>query len=152
MNFAKRSLPTRQYLLYPALLGHHGSYPTGTRSIQTLPRSRCLWLPNCSTPIHSFLQYVYDIQDAPQPSGQFRCRGTDYQGTEAAQGSKYQIRPLFHCRYVHLDCCFGAWMEGLNPFDHLFDLRKFLAACLGGIFTGIALEIMLRKRMKRQKT
>ncbi|WP_044775559.1 DUF3278 domain-containing protein, partial [Streptococcus suis] len=44
---------------------------------------------------------------------------------------------------------FGAWMEGLNPFDHLFDLRKFLAACLGGIFTGIALEIMLRKRMKK---
>ncbi|HEL2052571.1 TPA: DUF3278 domain-containing protein [Streptococcus suis] len=44
---------------------------------------------------------------------------------------------------------FGAWMEGLNPLDHLFDLRKFLAACLGGIFTGIAIEIMLRKRMKK---
>ncbi|MBY5024040.1 MULTISPECIES: DUF3278 domain-containing protein [Streptococcus] len=44
---------------------------------------------------------------------------------------------------------FGAWMEGLNPFDHLFDLRKFLAACLGGIFTGIAIEITLRKRMKK---
>ncbi|HFI0160605.1 DUF3278 domain-containing protein [Streptococcus suis] len=44
---------------------------------------------------------------------------------------------------------FDAWMEGLNPLDHLFDLRKFLAACLGGIFTGIALEIMLRKRMKK---
>ncbi|HEL2591317.1 TPA: DUF3278 domain-containing protein [Streptococcus suis] len=44
---------------------------------------------------------------------------------------------------------FGAWMDGLNPLDHLFDLRKFLAACLGGIFTGIALEIMLRKRMKK---
>ncbi|HFU4500726.1 TPA: DUF3278 domain-containing protein [Streptococcus suis] len=44
---------------------------------------------------------------------------------------------------------FGAWMEGLNPLDHLFDLRKFLAACLGGLFTGIALEIMLRKRMKK---
>ncbi|NQN69136.1 DUF3278 domain-containing protein [Streptococcus suis] len=44
---------------------------------------------------------------------------------------------------------FGAWMEGLNPLDHLFDLRKFLAACLGGIFTGITLEIMLRKRMKK---
>lgn len=44
---------------------------------------------------------------------------------------------------------FEAWMEGLNPLDHLFDLRKFLAACLGGIFTGIALEIMLRKRMKK---
>ncbi|WP_105125129.1 DUF3278 domain-containing protein [Streptococcus suis] len=44
---------------------------------------------------------------------------------------------------------FGAWMDGLNPFDHLFDLRKFLAACLGGIFTGIAIEIMLRKRMKK---
>ncbi|MGQ7554923.1 DUF3278 domain-containing protein [Streptococcus suis] len=44
---------------------------------------------------------------------------------------------------------FGAWMEGLNPLDHLFDLRKFLAACLGGIFTGIALEIMLHKRMKK---
>ncbi|HFI0469445.1 TPA: DUF3278 domain-containing protein [Streptococcus suis] len=44
---------------------------------------------------------------------------------------------------------FGAWMEGLNPLDHLFDLRKFLAACLGGIFTGIALEIILRQRMKK---
>ncbi|HFI0647956.1 TPA: DUF3278 domain-containing protein [Streptococcus suis] len=44
---------------------------------------------------------------------------------------------------------FGAWMEGLNPLDQLFDLRKFLAACLGGVFTGIALEIMLRKRMKK---
>lgn len=44
---------------------------------------------------------------------------------------------------------FGAWMDGLDPLDHLFDLRKFLAACLGGIFTGIALEIMLRKRMKK---
>lgn len=44
---------------------------------------------------------------------------------------------------------FGAWMDGLNPFDHLFDLRKFLAACRGGVFTGIALEIMLRKRMKK---
>ncbi|HEL1584585.1 TPA: DUF3278 domain-containing protein [Streptococcus suis] len=44
---------------------------------------------------------------------------------------------------------FGAWMEGLNPLDHLFDLRKVLAACLGGVFTGIALEIMLRKRMKK---
>lgn len=44
---------------------------------------------------------------------------------------------------------FEAWMEGLNPLDHLFDLRKFLAACLGGIFTGIAFEIMIRKRMKK---
>ncbi|HEL2211467.1 TPA: DUF3278 domain-containing protein [Streptococcus suis] len=44
---------------------------------------------------------------------------------------------------------FKAWMEGLNPLDHLFDLRKFLAACLGGIFTGIAIEITLRKRMKK---
>ncbi|HEM4066292.1 TPA: DUF3278 domain-containing protein [Streptococcus suis] len=44
---------------------------------------------------------------------------------------------------------FGAWMEGLNPLDHLFDLRKFLAACLGGVFTGIAIEITLRKRMKK---
>ncbi|HEP1806656.1 TPA: DUF3278 domain-containing protein [Streptococcus suis] len=44
---------------------------------------------------------------------------------------------------------FGAWMEGLNPLDHLFDLRKFLAACLGGIFTGIAIEITIRKRMKK---
>ncbi|CYV96483.1 DUF3278 domain-containing protein [Streptococcus suis] len=44
---------------------------------------------------------------------------------------------------------FGDWMEGLNPLDHLFDLRKFLAACLGGIFTGIAIEITLRKRMKK---
>lgn len=44
---------------------------------------------------------------------------------------------------------FNAWMEGLNPLDHLFDLRKFLSACLGGIFTGIATEITLRKRMKK---
>ncbi|HEM6287763.1 TPA: DUF3278 domain-containing protein [Streptococcus suis] len=44
---------------------------------------------------------------------------------------------------------FGAWMEGLNPLDHLFDLRKFLAACLGGVFTGIAIEITLRKHMKK---
>ncbi|HEM6289229.1 TPA: DUF3278 domain-containing protein [Streptococcus suis] len=44
---------------------------------------------------------------------------------------------------------FAAWMEGLNPLDHLFDLRKFLAACLGGIFTGIAIKITLRKRMKK---
>lgn len=44
---------------------------------------------------------------------------------------------------------FGAWMEGLNPLDHLFDLRKFLSACLGGVFTGIAIEITLRKRMKK---
>ncbi|HEP1838042.1 TPA: DUF3278 domain-containing protein [Streptococcus suis] len=44
---------------------------------------------------------------------------------------------------------FEAWMDGLNPLDHLFDLRKFLSACLGGVFTGIALEIMLRKRMKK---
>ncbi len=47
MNFAKRSLPTRRYAL-SCSLGHHGSYPTGTRSIQTLPRSRCLWLPRYS--------------------------------------------------------------------------------------------------------
>ncbi|HFI0428103.1 TPA: DUF3278 domain-containing protein [Streptococcus suis] len=44
---------------------------------------------------------------------------------------------------------FEAWMEGLNPLDLLFDLRKFLTACLGGVFTGIAIEIMLRKRMKK---
>ncbi|HEL1739916.1 TPA: DUF3278 domain-containing protein [Streptococcus suis] len=44
---------------------------------------------------------------------------------------------------------FEAWMEGLNPLDHLFDLQKFLAACLGGVFTGIAIEITLRKRMKK---
>ncbi|HEM6088216.1 TPA: DUF3278 domain-containing protein [Streptococcus suis] len=44
---------------------------------------------------------------------------------------------------------FEAWMEGLNPLDHLFDLRKFLAACLGGAFTGIAIEITLSKRMKK---
>ncbi|HEM2542279.1 TPA: DUF3278 domain-containing protein [Streptococcus suis] len=44
---------------------------------------------------------------------------------------------------------FEAWMDGLNPLDHLFDLRKFLAACLGGVLTGIAIEIMLRKRMKK---
>ncbi|MEI4334369.1 DUF3278 domain-containing protein [Streptococcus suis] len=44
---------------------------------------------------------------------------------------------------------FGAWMEGLNPLDHLFDLRKVLAACLGGVFMGIYIEITLRKRMKK---
>ena len=30
---------------------------------------------------------------------------------------------------------FGDWMEGLNPLNHLFDLRKFLSACLGGTFS-----------------
>ncbi|HEM5031525.1 TPA: DUF3278 domain-containing protein [Streptococcus suis] len=44
---------------------------------------------------------------------------------------------------------FEAWMEGLNPLDHLFDLRKFLAACLVGVFMGIYIEITLRKRMKK---
>lgn len=44
---------------------------------------------------------------------------------------------------------FDAWMEGLNPLDHLFDLRKFLAACLGGIFMGIYIELTLRKRRKK---
>ena len=36
-------------------------------------------------------------------------------GTEAAQRSKYQIRPLFHCRYVHLDCCFWCLDGGAQP-------------------------------------
>ncbi len=44
---------------------------------------------------------------------------------------------------------FGSWMDGFNPLNHLFDLRKFLTACLGGIFMGIYIEITLRMRMKK---
>lgn len=65
------------------------------------------------------------------------------------KGASFKFTLYFTAVMYIWTVVFEAWMEGLNPFDHLFDLRKFLAACLGGIFTGIALEIMLRKRMKK---
>ncbi|HEM5211852.1 TPA: DUF3278 domain-containing protein [Streptococcus suis] len=65
------------------------------------------------------------------------------------KGASFKFALYFTAVMYIWTVVFGAWMEGLNPLDHLFDLRKFLAACLGGIFTGIAIEIMLRKRMKK---
>ena len=65
------------------------------------------------------------------------------------KGASFKFALYFTAVMYIWNTGFDAWMEGLNPLDHLFDLRKFLAACLGGIFTGIALEIMLRKRMKK---
>ncbi|HFU4011706.1 TPA: DUF3278 domain-containing protein [Streptococcus suis] len=44
---------------------------------------------------------------------------------------------------------FDSWMEGTSFFDQLVDPRKFLAAAISGILIGIALEIMLRKRIKK---
>ncbi|HFU3941817.1 TPA: DUF3278 domain-containing protein [Streptococcus suis] len=55
----------------------------------------------------------------------------------------------FTCGMYIWNTGFDAWMEGLNPLDHLFDLRKFLSACLVGVFMGIYIEITLRKRMKK---
>ncbi|MGQ7382569.1 DUF3278 domain-containing protein [Streptococcus suis] len=65
------------------------------------------------------------------------------------KGASIKFALYFTCGMYIWNTGFDAWMEGLNPLDHLFDLRKFLAACLGGIFTGIAIEITLRKRMKK---
>ncbi|MHC3499044.1 DUF3278 domain-containing protein [Streptococcus suis] len=65
------------------------------------------------------------------------------------KGASIKFALYFTCGMYIWNTGFNAWMEGLNPLDHLFDFRKFLAACLGGIFTGITLEIMLRKRMKK---
>ncbi|MFM0682446.1 DUF3278 domain-containing protein [Streptococcus suis] len=65
------------------------------------------------------------------------------------KGASFKFTLYFTTLMYIWTVVFEAWMEGLNPLDHLFDLRKFLAACLGGIFTGIAIEIMLRKRMKK---
>ncbi|HEL1612102.1 TPA: DUF3278 domain-containing protein [Streptococcus suis] len=65
------------------------------------------------------------------------------------KGASFKFTLYFTTLMYIWTVVFGAWMDGLNPFDHLFDLRKFLAACLGGVFTGIAIEIMLRKRMKK---
>ncbi|MCK3904159.1 DUF3278 domain-containing protein [Streptococcus suis] len=65
------------------------------------------------------------------------------------KGASFKFALYFTTLMYIWTVVFGAWMDGLNPFVHLFDLRKFLAACLGGIFTGIAIEIMLRKRMKK---
>lgn len=57
---------------------------------------------------------------------------------------------LYFTTFIYIwNLVFGAWMEGLNPFDHLFDLRKFLPACLGGLLVGIATELTIRKRMKK---
>ncbi|HFI0594707.1 TPA: DUF3278 domain-containing protein [Streptococcus suis] len=65
------------------------------------------------------------------------------------KGASFKFALYFTAVMYIWTVVFGAWMDGLNPLNHLFDLRKFLAACLGGIFTGIAIEIMLRKRMKK---
>ncbi|HEL1788861.1 TPA: DUF3278 domain-containing protein [Streptococcus suis] len=65
------------------------------------------------------------------------------------KGASIKFALYFTCGMYIWNTGFDAWMEGLNPLDHLFDFRKFLAACLGGVFTGIAIEIMLRKRMKK---
>lgn len=65
------------------------------------------------------------------------------------KGASFKFALYFTTVMYIWDVVFGAWMEGLNPLDHLFDLRKVLAACLGGVFTGIPIEIMLRKRIKK---
>ncbi|HEL1644172.1 TPA: DUF3278 domain-containing protein [Streptococcus suis] len=65
------------------------------------------------------------------------------------KGASFKFTLYFTAVMYIWTVVFEAWMEGLNPLNHLFDLRKFLAACLGGVFTGIAIEIMLRKRMKK---
>ncbi|WP_409373867.1 DUF3278 domain-containing protein [Streptococcus suis] len=65
------------------------------------------------------------------------------------KGASFKFALYFTAVMYIWTVVFGAWMEGLNPLNHLFDLRKFLAACLGGVFTGIAIEITLRKRMKK---
>lgn len=44
---------------------------------------------------------------------------------------------------------FSAWMDRTNPLENLFNPQKFFAASLGGIFIGIALKIMLRKRIRK---
>lgn len=65
------------------------------------------------------------------------------------KGASVKSALLFTTLMYCWNVLFGAWMDGLNPLDHLFDLRKFLAASLGGVFMGIFLEIILRKRMKK---
>lgn len=67
------------------------------------------------------------------------------------KGASVKSALLFTTLMYCWNVLFGASMDGLNPLDHLFDLRKFLAASLGGVFMGIFLEIMLRKRMKKAK-
>ncbi|HEL1592904.1 TPA: DUF3278 domain-containing protein [Streptococcus suis] len=65
------------------------------------------------------------------------------------KGASVKSALLFTTLMYCWNVLFGASMDGLNPLDHLFDLRKFLAASLGGVFMGIFLEIILRKRMKK---
>ncbi|HFI0343170.1 TPA: DUF3278 domain-containing protein [Streptococcus suis] len=65
------------------------------------------------------------------------------------KGASIKFALYFTCGMYIWNTGFNAWMEGLNPLDHLFDLRKFLAACLSGVFMGIYIEITLRKRMKK---
>ncbi|MGU7979046.1 DUF3278 domain-containing protein [Streptococcus suis] len=65
------------------------------------------------------------------------------------KGASIKFALYFTCGMYIWNTGFDAWMEGLNPLDHLFDLRKFLAACLVGVFMGIYIEITLRKRMKK---
>ncbi|HEM6084875.1 TPA: DUF3278 domain-containing protein [Streptococcus suis] len=65
------------------------------------------------------------------------------------KGASIKFALYFTCGMYIWNTGFNAWMEGLNPLDHLFDLRKFLAACLSGVFMGIYIEFTLRKRMKK---
>ncbi|HEL2111368.1 TPA: DUF3278 domain-containing protein [Streptococcus suis] len=65
------------------------------------------------------------------------------------KGASIKFALYFTCGMYIWNTGFDAWMEGLNPLDHFFDLRKFLAACLVGVFMGIYIEITLRKRMKK---
>ncbi|HFI0101976.1 TPA: DUF3278 domain-containing protein [Streptococcus suis] len=65
------------------------------------------------------------------------------------KGASIKFALYFTCGMYIWNSGFDAWMEGLNPLDHLFDLRKFLSACLVGVLMGIYIEITLRKRMKK---
>ncbi|HFI0119605.1 TPA: DUF3278 domain-containing protein [Streptococcus suis] len=57
---------------------------------------------------------------------------------------------LYFTTFMELwNVLFDSWMEGTSFFDQLVDPRKFLEAAIAGILIGIALEIMLRKRMKK---
>ncbi|MBO4130456.1 DUF3278 domain-containing protein [Streptococcus suis] len=70
-------------------------------------------------------------------------------GQKKFKGASIKFALYFTCGMYIWNTGFNAWMEGLNPLDHLFDLRKFLAACLSGVFMGIYIEFTLRKRMKK---
>lgn len=65
------------------------------------------------------------------------------------KGASIKFALYFTCGMYIWNTGFNAWMEGRNPLDHLFDFRKFLVACLSGVFMGIYIEFTLRKRMKK---